>query len=140
MIAQRSLCIAVALSFLCGVSYAQQPSSAPSCTASCPTDRGGRGAFYSFDWDGILVCEYGEFDVCFYDSSSGALVEDADSGLCPDDAPVSCANRRRYKGEDNYTAFLRKRNFAAMNLQASEARKLTANSLTLKGRRPSATL
>ncbi|KAJ6453387.1 hypothetical protein C8R45DRAFT_1112546 [Mycena sanguinolenta] len=106
------------------------------------TDLGGHDVIFSFDDSDVngLYCLYGGLDVCVYDSSSGALVFDGDSGLCQDHTVVSCATRRRYKGEDNYTAFLRKRKSAAMKAQTSKPRQLAADPQKLKGRKPSVAL
>ncbi|KAJ6483329.1 hypothetical protein C8R45DRAFT_1099596 [Mycena sanguinolenta] len=88
MIAQRFLCIVFALSFIYGVSNAQELSTASSCAPNCAiTDRG----------DTLYYYIHTDFSVDF---------------TCGHDPSMPPPYRAcQYKGEDNYTALLRKRIF-----------------------------
>ncbi|KAJ7247124.1 hypothetical protein B0H12DRAFT_1186910 [Mycena haematopus] len=138
MIHLLSLYIAVAVSFMT-IAQAAQPSGTPGCTATCPPqDKSGFHLGNHSNSGGVLFCSYpavaGEDQndfFCTYNSASGSPIHDNDVGLCPGSAPVSC-NTRRFKGEDNYTAMLRKRE-GAMKPRTSDPR-------TLKARKPSVLL
>ncbi|KAF8188147.1 hypothetical protein K438DRAFT_978807 [Mycena galopus ATCC 62051] len=126
----RTLYLAIALSFV-SIAQAQQPSSTPSCTASCPAlDDAGFPLGDHSDSAGVLFCSYpafpgeneDDFD-CTYNDATGSLITDNDAGFCPGSAPVSC-NSRRFKGEDNYTALMRKRKAAAEARTRSVPRKV----------------
>ncbi|KAJ7260449.1 hypothetical protein B0H12DRAFT_1069685 [Mycena haematopus] len=118
MIHLLSVYFAVALSFMSA--QAPQPSGTPSCTATCALndDAGtllGAGPYYYSISGGVLFCSYPSYPdedpndwYCTYDSTTGSLINDRDNGWCPL-ALVSCSNARRFKGKDNYTAMLRKR-------------------------------
>ncbi|KAF7348313.1 hypothetical protein MSAN_01785100 [Mycena sanguinolenta] len=139
----RSLYVAIVLSFI-GIVQAQQPSGTPQCTPSCPPkDIDGLPLGDSSNSGGELHCSYPFFQgvgafSCIYDSSTGSLVADHDDGYCPPTATMTCVNSRRFKGEDNYTAMLRKkREAAAMMPRSSEPR---ADPRKLKARKPSVSL
>ncbi|KAJ6508393.1 hypothetical protein C8R45DRAFT_441646 [Mycena sanguinolenta] len=128
----RSLYIAIVLSFI-GIAQAQQPSGTPQCTTSCPAqDKAGFAVADNSDSGGVLFCSYPAFEgenkddfYCTYNSasSSGGLITDNDAGFCPENAVMSCAHSRRFKGDDNYTAMLRKKSeAAAVQPQSSERR------------------
>ncbi|KAF7348282.1 hypothetical protein MSAN_01781900 [Mycena sanguinolenta] len=148
MMTLRSLCIAIALA---SIAQAQQPSGTPQCTATCPgTDEAGfpvgSGSNYDNNSGGVLFCSYPAFGgedpndfYCTYDSSnpSGQLITDNDVGFCPGNAVASCVNSRRFKGNDNYTAMLRKkREAAAMMPRSSEPRQPRSDPFKLKARKP----
>ncbi|KAF8152859.1 hypothetical protein K438DRAFT_1863962 [Mycena galopus ATCC 62051] len=136
----RTLYIAIALSFI-SVAQAQQPSAAPSCTPSCPAqDNAGFDLGDHSDSTGVLFCSYpafageneDDFD-CTYNDATGNLITDNDAGFCPGSAPVSC-HSRRFKGDDNYTALMRKRQ------AATEARARRSEPRQVKARKPSVAL
>ncbi|KAF7348268.1 hypothetical protein MSAN_01780400 [Mycena sanguinolenta] len=150
MITLRSLCIAIALA---SVAQAQQPSGTPQCTTSCPPQDEasfpvGSGSSYTSDSGGVLFCSYPAFPgenpddfYCTYNDSTGSLITDNDAGFCPPAAIVSCVNSRRFKGDDNYTAMLRKKGeAAAMMPRSSEPRQLLSDPFKLKARKPSASI
>ncbi|KAJ6508347.1 hypothetical protein C8R45DRAFT_440697 [Mycena sanguinolenta] len=147
MITPRSLCIAIALAF---VAQAQQPSGTPQCTASCPAEdldhyQLGTDANYNYKSGGVLFCSYptnmgddpyGYY--CTYDSSTGVIITAHDITGCPPTADESCVISRRFKGENNYTAMLRKKREAAAMPQPSEPRQPFSDPFKLKARKPSA--
>ncbi|KAF7348314.1 hypothetical protein MSAN_01785200 [Mycena sanguinolenta] len=145
----RSLYVAIVLSFI-GIAQAQQPSGTPQCMPSCPAqDLGGFALADNSNSGGELFCSYPASEgenpndfYCKYDSSSGALTVSHDkddfNDYCPPNAATTCVNSRRFKGEDNYTAMLRKKREAvAMMPRSSEAR---ADPRKLKARKPSGSL
>ncbi|KAJ7260450.1 hypothetical protein B0H12DRAFT_992859, partial [Mycena haematopus] len=110
--------LAFALSFV-AIVQATQPSSTASCMATCPPkDTGGFALAQSNTSTDPVFCSYpaepGENPndfYCTYNKETGSLVSDHDAGFCPKTASTSC-HSRRFKGEDNYTAMLRKRDAA----------------------------
>ncbi|KAJ6453322.1 hypothetical protein C8R45DRAFT_1112494 [Mycena sanguinolenta] len=159
MIAQHPLCIAFALSLLCGVSHAQQPSSAPSCTASCPPiDYLGSLLVLRDGRDHALrilgfLCLLVQFEHASSTRTGGTDASDSllslNSQVIPPLATLGAQVRRpyraltgadTYKGEYNYTVLLRKRKSAARKPQTSEPRHLATDAQRLTGRKSSVAL
>ncbi|KAJ6508392.1 hypothetical protein C8R45DRAFT_1168400 [Mycena sanguinolenta] len=130
----RSLYIAIVLSFI-GIAQAQQPSGTPQCTQSCPPHdvvgyNLGTASIYHYSSGGVLFCSYPSSEgddanvyYCTYNSSTGEIITAHDISGCPPTAVESCSISRRFKGDDNYTAMLRKkREAAAAQPRSSESR------------------
>nr|GAT50838.1 predicted protein [Mycena chlorophos] len=107
-----------------------QPSSCPAsiadysapCGPQCPDYESGTVAAdplsyitaYAYTW---LACTYqNSGDTCSYDSSTGGFLSSASDPGCDQYsyAPSTCPGyfRRRYRGEDNFTAMLKKKALA----------------------------
>ncbi|KAF8152861.1 hypothetical protein K438DRAFT_1863969, partial [Mycena galopus ATCC 62051] len=104
----RTLYIAIALSFI-SIAQAQQPSSIPCGTPSCPSqDKDGLVLGNGSDSNGVLFCPY-----------AAAGEHNFENLHCT----YNDCNSRRFKREDNYTALLRKRKAAAEARARSDPRK-----------------